>query len=269
MTSPVDTNDEAFAVLGMYPFPALRGAWQRLYEAVALRAAQAGPAGMAVPATLRWDLDPHDTWLDPQLAIGMTCGWPLVTALRDRVRVVGTFTFRGEPSPQPHLYRSVIIAREPSESQSFAARPAAISSADSLSGNISLLEAFEVGSAWPGGVTLTGGHLASIEAVRNAAADVASIDALTWAFQQRDAPETLAGLTVIGNGPWVPGLPVILPGAADDATLAAWRAAFAAALDDSALVATSETLRIAGFVALDQADYDAALAGLLQRHPPC
>lgn len=261
MTVPDAQHTDPFGVLGMYPLPVLRPAWERLATAVAARVRHAGhPA----PNVLRWDLDPHDSWLHPDLAIGMACGWPLVTALRDGVRVVGTFASRTGrvQHTQPHLYRSVIVARSESPMAELLGRRAAINSNDSLSGHISLLAAFGLGAVWSGEVTLTGAHVRSLALVRTGAADVASIDAMTWVYQQRDEPSTVEGLHVVGHGPWVPGLPVILPASASDAALEAWRVAFS---DAVAAGDASDALLIDAFVPLDLADYDTALAGLIDR----
>jgi ABC-type phosphate/phosphonate transport system substrate-binding protein len=255
-------HTDPFGVLGMYPFPTLRPAWEQLYTSVAERVRG---AGHHAPSRLRWDLDPHDSWLDPDLAIGMTCGWPLVTSLREQVRVVGTFSYRTEPAPRPHLYRTVIVARPELPMGALLGRRAAINSTDSLSGHISLLAAFGLGEEWPGEVVLTGAHVRSLEAVRTGAADVASIDGMTWEYQRRDEPSAVDGLCVVGHGPWVPGLPVILPASAPDAALEAWRAAF---IDAIAAGEAPDELLIEAFVPLSLADYDNAVADLIDRHEP-
>jgi ABC-type phosphate/phosphonate transport system substrate-binding protein len=251
-----------FASWGMYSLPSLQAAWGEMYDAAATL------AGLA-SAPLRWDVDPHDTWLDPHLAIGMACGWPLVIALRDRVRVVGTFAYRGSPDGDgSHLYRSQIVSRSDMTFDALSTGRAAINSPDSLSGSISLLDAFGVGSAWPGEVVSTGAHLLSIDAVRIGSADVASIDAMTWAYATRDDPGRVDGLTVVGRGPLVPCLPVVLPAAAGDAELTAWRAALHDVTHDPASAMMLDQLLIGGFVPLDLDDYDALLAGLLDQHRP-
>jgi len=51
---------------------------------------------------------------------------------------------------------------------------------------------------------ITGGHDASVIAVTNGTADFASIDAQTWAMQQREMPET-ARLRIVTNTPVAPG----------------------------------------------------------------
>ncbi len=247
-----------FAVLAMYPYPSLTVAWDRLYESVAREIP-------GTPAVLRWDIDVHDTWLDPNLALGMACGWPLVQTLGDAVRVVGTFEY-DVSEPGSHLYRSVIIARDDVPLARLAQSHAAINSTDSLSGYVSLLAAFGLDTAWAGGVTFTGAHTASIEAVRSGAADVAAIDGLTWAFHQRHAVRAPGGLTVVGRGPAVPGLPIIVPATTSDERVAEWRNGLHRAVADPALAADIRRLMIRRFVALDNADYSTDLAELRQRH---
>ncbi|MCU1393513.1 MAG: phosphate transporter substrate-binding protein [Ilumatobacteraceae bacterium] len=255
-----------YAALGMYPFPALRHAWDALYASVADIARS---HGVDAPAELRWDVDPHDTWLDPDLAVGMTCGWPLVTALREQVRMVGTFSYDlPVAGPAPHVYRTVIIARNDVPLADLASARTAVNSPDSLSGHISLLAAFGHGAVWPGEVLYTGAHVDSIQAVRNGLADVASIDGMTWAFQQRTAPETLTGLVEVGNGPFVPCLPVIVGAHATDAERDGWRHAFVEAVRERHAADALDVLMIRDFVALDDGDYDAELAWLLERHAP-
>ena len=240
----------------MYPYAGLREAWDTLYRSVGTTVAQNAPD---TPTELDWSIDAHASWVDPRLALSQACGWPLVTALRNRARVLGAFMHRID-GVSSHLYRSVIIAREVQPLSALEGGCAAINSYDSLSGYVSLLAAFAVKSGrWPGEITYTGAHAASIEAVRAGHADLASIDALAWAYLQRLAPRELDGLVVVGRGPLVPCLPLIVAGNTDDALLQAWRSAFAQAMRDSALAAVRTELLIEGFVPLDLADYDSAL----------
>ena len=239
----------------MYPFDQLRDAWDAVYASVASVVPSSPPAN-------RWDVDPHATWLDPTLQIGMTCGWPLIMSLRDQVRVVGTFAYELDGTAS-HLYRSMIVARHAAPLQSFAGATAAINSVESLSGNVSLCTAFGVGrNEWPGPVVWSGAHVNSIAALRRGDADIASVDALSYAYIARDEPALVSGLHVVGRGPAVPCLPFIVNGGATDAELAQWRAGFQHAATDPALGAVRRTLRIRRFVPLDLRDYDDALAPL-------
>ena len=247
---------QRYSALSMYPLQGLRDAWDAMYRSVSARVPGA-------PSELNWDIDPHESWLDPRMALSQACGWPLVTALRDRVRVLGTFVHVVD-GRSAWTYRSVIIAREAQPLIDLARGRAAINSDDSLSGFISLLDAFHAPvPSWPNEVTWTGSHLASVQAVRNRDADVASIDALTWAYLQQLAPRELTGLVVVGRGPEVPCLPLIVPAATSPAIFAAWRTACASAVADPQLAGARDTLLITGFQPLDIEDYDTALAPLM------
>ncbi len=245
-----------YSVLPMYPLEGLRDAWGALYRSVAARVPGA-------PHELRWDIGARESWLDAQMVLSQACGWPLVTVLRERVRVLGTFAvvLDGEAS---HLYRSVIVARHGADIAALSGGRAAVNSDDSLSGFISLLNAFEVTTtSWPGEVTWTGSHLASVESVRSGIADVASIDALTWNYVGRLVPNTVDGLDVVARGPSVPCLPLIVPVATSPAAVAAWRDSFAMAMTDPDLADARAALLISGFLPLDIQNYEAALAPLM------
>jgi len=248
----------SFAALPMYPFAGLRDAWDELYSAIAVSMRVSYPD---TPLELDWEVDSHEGWRHPHLAVSQACGWPLITELHSTVRVLGAFEHRLDDAVS-HLYRSVIVARSALVPNALKDR-AAINSTDSLSGCISLLAAFDIAPGhWPGEVVLTGSHLASIDAVRTGSADVASIDALSWAYQQRLDPHRLDGLVVVERGPLVPCLPLIVGVDADDAKVAAWRSAIGAAMSAPSLVGVRSLLLIEGFVPLELGDYQSALAPL-------
>lgn len=237
------------ASLPMYPFPEWRAAYEQLWEAVRAECPW-------LPALAPWGADPHELWRSPDLAVSQTCGWPLVADLTDRVRVVGTFRYRTRAWSGDH-YRSVVVARDGGEHGDHAA----VNGFDSLSGWVSLVwwRTGGPGGRWPGPVTTTGGHVASIEAVRDGAADVASIDAVTYAYAERHRPDLLAGVKVVGAGPEVPCLPVICSAGTTDARLAELRDALAVTAHSA-----DPDLMIEGFCPLDLADY-APVASLAPR----
>ena len=180
------------ANLGMYPFDAIRWAYDRFWEAVHDRVHW-------VPPALDWSVDLHDSWVRHDLVVGYTCGWPLVDQLRDRVRVVGTFA-AASPEADGHSYRSVLMARRPGQPADFAGETAAVNSTDSLSGWISLLAAVHgPGEQWQGDVVMTGSHVASLRAVGDGRAEIASIDSVTLWQARRLLPELVEDLVVVGN----------------------------------------------------------------------
>lgn len=213
----------------------------------------------SLPPSLEWDVDLHAQWRDPALAISQTCGWPVVTELSDlvasgAVRVLGTFV-PAIADIEGHTYRSVLVARSP-EPGSLVGVRAAVNSTASLSGWVSLVHAVHgAGATWQGEVLLTGSHADSMVAVRDGRADVASIDALTFALQCRWFPDVVAGLHVVGHGPRVPCLPIIAGPAAAAVPTESLRDALRDAVVDASSAAARDALLIRDFVPLDAADY--------------
>ena len=237
-----------FASFGMYPFEALRPAWEQLWEAVHSRASW-------TPAALTWDGTVHDHWVDPACAVSHVCGWPVATRLRSTVAVVGAFTL-ALPEAQGHRYRSMFVASRSGALASFvtADTTLAANSDDSLSGWVSL-QAATVGSGrpWPGRIHWTGAHVDSVRSVRAGEADLASIDELTWAHVRRLEPGLVDDLHIVGRGPWIPSPAIVTStGRVDEL-----RRAFVEAMTDPATRPARAALLLTGFVALEDAEYEA------------
>jgi ABC-type phosphate/phosphonate transport system substrate-binding protein len=241
------------AQLGMYPFAHLCDEYDRLWSAVRRHLGDA-------PDQLDRDAELHAGWTLPDLLVGQTCGWPLVTRLSDTVEVIGAFDV-GVPFAVGGRYRSVLIASKPIGIDVWKSDPATMvarNSTDSLSGWISMQWAW---GAEPTNVLATGAHLGSMRAVASGDAHVASIDAVTFELVCEVEPSIAGRVHVIGHGPSVPSLPLVmakgLAGRRDEV-----RAAFAAVVADPSMSATCAALRIRGFVPFGFADYG-PLMGLL------
>jgi len=168
--------------------------------------------GVAAPDGLS-KADPATLWLQRRLVLGQACGLPLATWLAGRVRYVGTLVHRIEDCP-PGFYRSAVIVSQLSAWESvadaLAARPA-INAPDSQSGHAALRGA---GLGHRQAPVVTGSHAASIAAVANGRADIAAIDAVTWALAERHDPAA-ARVRVVGWTPPAPALPLITAPAQD------------------------------------------------------
>jgi ABC-type phosphate/phosphonate transport system substrate-binding protein len=231
------------ASLAMYPFAHLRPAYDELWAAVRARLPFDTPP-------LDWDLDPHDACRRDDLLVGQTCGWPLITELSAAVDVVGAFDHDVDGAFDA-TYCSVIVGRTDQPLAEVLARPdliVAANSVDSLSGWISMQVVAATHGAPLDRVDWTGSHAASVDAVRVGVADVASIDAVSWAHREHN------GLFVIGNGPQVPCLPLVTSVSSPSVT-GELRQAFAAAVSDPLLSDTCTVLKIRGFVERDLSDY--------------
>lgn len=236
------------AALGMYPFQPLRASYDRYWQAVSSRVDW-------LPSHLEWDVDVHDLWTSGDLVVAQTCGWPLITEFRDTVTVLGAFSPLIADAVGA-TYRSVLLATSDRRPADFAGAVAAVNSSSSLSGWISLLATVHgPGAAWEGDVHWTGSHLASVRAVHDGSAEIASIDAVSLAHIRHLYPDLVNALTVVGHGPRVPCLPIVAGRAIDPSEAAEVRTALADAANDPTLDELMADLLISTFVPLDLDDY--------------
>ncbi|MFM2183585.1 MAG: hypothetical protein RJB61_1879 [Actinomycetota bacterium] len=246
-----------FAMLGMYPFEHLRAHYDHLWTALRRQLADD-----SLPDSLDWGRDLHASWLEPDLVLGQTCGWPLVTVLDGRVAVVGSFDVDA-PWASGGRYRSVLVARRPvsvHDLRSSGDTVVAVNSLDSLSGWVSLCHAW---GGRPPRILETGAHRESMRAVAEGRAHLASIDAVSYEHLVHAEPAQVSSVHIVGHGPVVPSLPLIC--SLDRAsTVPALRDALGAVIADPQMAPTLQVLRIRGFVPFERGDFE----GLLAMAPP-
>ena len=237
------------ASLGMYDFGPAMAANDRLWALVrdGLRARGiAAPDGLTRGEGAYWP-----AWEAPDLVLSQTCGYPFRARLHQRVSYVGTPDYGVEGCP-PGNYNSVFVVRkdDPREGLAdFDGAPFAFNEALSQSGWAApQTHAAGLGLRLPP-VVQTGGHRLSAAAVAEGRADIAAVDAVTFALMQGDP--LAAALRVIARTDPTPGLPLIAAKGAD-----------AGAIFDAvstAIVALSDgdraTLRLKGLVRIPVADY--------------
>lgn len=205
--------------------------------------------------------DRHDSyWLRSDLVFGQTCGFPYVTELKGRVRLVATPVFRylgGEGARRA----SFIVVREDDPARSIAdlaGKRVAINDWLSNSG-MNLLRIAVASHARNGrffsDVIVTGGHPMSIAAIREGRADTAAVDSITWGMHERHAPESLAGVRILGETPMGPGLPYITRLAITDSEIAAMREALAEVIADPANSEVTDTLGLTGIEIFSDTEY--------------
>jgi ABC-type phosphate/phosphonate transport system substrate-binding protein len=246
------------ASLGMYDFPWTAKANDALWTALAdrLRA-----AGIDAPSGLARGADLHETWRDPRLILGQTCGYPYVATLRGRVALVATpiYAFAG---CQGAWHRSFLLAGKRQARRSladFAGARAALNARDSNSGmNLfrAMIAPLAHGRPFFGKVIVTGSHAASLAALSEGQADIAAIDCVSFGLLQQGRPELTHTVELVAQTPVTPALPFIMSADLAQSHLSAVRAALFATLDDPALAAARKTLGLVGAEIFDDADYD-------------
>ena len=244
------------------PRDAVEAFWAAL---AALLRADADCAGYNIPEELRWPDDTHAQWLESDLLLSQACGYPLVTLLKDKVQLVGTFAY--EAAGVQGIYcRSQLICRAGDARQTlaeFAGSTVAYNDTISQSG-YNALRALVAGNTSQRPFfeksIQTGAHYRSIEAVLNSDADMAAIDPVSWAHWQRSNPERQAQLRVFGQTQPYPGLPLISALQTPPALLEAMRRGLHTLAHDAAYAALRAPLLISGFSVTRWDDYQECVA---------
>ncbi len=200
-----------FASLPMYDLPEIKAStdvyWQRLAESFA----DHGIGDNALPQQLTRESDPHLDWLRPETIFSQTCGLPYVRDLRGQVTLLGSPAY--DIDCAPGSYFSVVIVREDEHREDiadYASKRFAFNDRRSQSGFaafFSLLNEQNI-AGLPSEMVDSGAHLQSIEMVAEGKADIAAIDAVTYALaiRHRDAADRVK---VIANTEVTPSLPYI------------------------------------------------------------
>ena len=250
------------ASLSMYDLPELQWANDRLWAAIARRLEAAGQHD--VPDALERRRPLEEIWTDPRLLLAQSCGYPLVTRLKGRVQLVATPRYRAEGCRGP-FHSSAIVVRATHSAQTLAqvrAARAAVNDETSGSG-MNLLRAaiapLAGAEAFFSAVVATGSHLACIQALAAGEADVAAIDAVTWAQVRRLRPQLANRLRVLAWTGESPGLPLITAADSDAPTLAALRQALADVAVDPYLADVRDALLLDGFSLLREPHYQSVL----------
>jgi ABC-type phosphate/phosphonate transport system substrate-binding protein len=204
------TPSEVLITCGMYAFTdAQQSAWRRLFTRLA-ELTTTGADGFR----LSFDHDPQ-LLLAPELWFGHTCGYPLMTRLRQQVAPFCVPLF-DVPGTDGRLYSSRIIVAADSDIESVInsrGRVAAMNNLDSNSGMNVLRNAVaqvHEGSEFFARVLTTGGHLHSLQAVAEGTADIAAIDCVTYQLIEDFLPELCAGLRIIADSVKTCGLPLVM-----------------------------------------------------------
>jgi ABC-type phosphate/phosphonate transport system substrate-binding protein len=248
-----------FVSLGMYAFTeAQQFAWRQMFDRFV---ALCGSDAAAV--TLNFDHDPTKL-LEPGLWFGHTCGYPLMTQLKENLGPFCVPLF-DVPGVDGRLYCSRIIVATDSGIESISdsrGRVVAMNNLDSNSGMNVLRHAVadmaESGQFFSRVVT-TGGHLHSLQAVASGAADIAAIDCVSYQLIEDWQPQLCAGLRIITDSVKTCGLPLVMShsliASTDTAALTGRLNQALEACDNS----VKDTLHLTGFEPVQMDDYQGIL----------
>lgn len=244
--------------LQMYDLPELKWATDALGAQLLINLRRAGFPD--VPYGLDREGNYKDQWSHPDLLLAQACGYPMVTFLQGQVRYLATPCYAAPHCSGPS-YCSLLVVRAGDEIESLAdlrGRQAAINRSYSQSGYNALrhtVAPLARDGRFFGEVVETGSHGGSLEAVVEGRADIAAIDAVTFALLAHHRPSSVEALRVIGRSAAAPGLPFITRGAASDQEVERLRHALAETFAEPALGEARQALLIAGLEVLDEGAY--------------
>lgn len=162
-----------------------------------------------------------ELWLSPDLLLTQTCGYPLMTLLRDQVRIVGRPRYE-LPDASAGNHCSLIISRADDVRKTladFRGSRGVINSEDSNSGMNLLrqrLAPLQRDGQFFATVGISGAHRESLRWLRDGHADLAAVDSVTYAYLAQHAPEDVSGLRMVARSALSPTLPFITVATATD-----------------------------------------------------
>jgi ABC-type phosphate/phosphonate transport system substrate-binding protein len=256
------SGETLIAVLPMYDFPWTAAANDALWAAISARLAE---AGVQSPTRLTRGGELAVLWRHPALIFGQSCGYPYASGLKDAVTLIAApeYSF---PGCEGASHRSFIIRRASDPRcvlKEFRGAVAALNAHDSNTGmNLfrAMIAPIAGGAAFFSSIVVTGSHEASVAAVDNGQADLASIDCVSFALLGRGRPELIERVAIVAESPLSPCLPFIASASLPAPTIAAVRKALIAALADPDLAETRTALGLTGARAATPADYDRVIA---------
>ncbi len=254
--------DTPIAILPMYDFPWTAAANDALWASIATRLAE---AGVQAPMGLTRDGDLAALWRHPDLIFGQTCGYPYVTALEETVTLIAApeYSF---PGCEGASHRSFIIGRVDAPRRAldeFRGTAAALNAHDSNTGmNLFRATIAPVAGGAPffASIAVTGSHEASVTAVAEGGADLASIDCVSFALLRRGRPELIKRVAIVAESPLSPCLPFIASAGLPARTIEAIREALFAVLAAPDLADTRVALGLIGARVVARTDYDRVIA---------
>ncbi|WP_166219109.1 phosphate/phosphite/phosphonate ABC transporter substrate-binding protein [Pseudomonas atagonensis] len=203
-----------------------------------------------------------ELWLSPDLLLTQTCGYPLMTALRGKVRIIGRPRYEfSDASAGSHCSLILCRADDPRKTLvDFRNSRGVINSEDSNSGMNLLrqrLAPLQQGGRFFASVGISGGHRESLRWLREGRADLAAVDSVTYAYLAQHAPKEISGLRTVVRSAFSPTLPFITVASASDAQIEQLREVMNRSLAE--LTDVAQTLGLAEVLPASESDYQVLL----------
>jgi ABC-type phosphate/phosphonate transport system substrate-binding protein len=242
----------------MYDFGRLALANDALWQAIFSSLKAAGLTD--VPSSLERSLPIAQLWTVPRLLLVQSCGYPVMTSLRDRVRLVATPCYRATGCTGA-WHRSALVVRADDHREDLVALHGARCVANQRHSNTGMnlfraaIAPLAKGRPFFESVTWSSSHRRSLARVAAGEADLTAIDAVTYAQLGRIEPDLVRQTRIIGWTEATPGLPFITAAGTSDATIDILRAALLEIAATPACEEICDELLLDGFEILPETVY--------------
>lgn len=204
------------------------------------------------PDELTRDMEVWDIWQSPELLLAQTCGYPYRARLHSHVTLIGTPDY-GVPDCPPGYYNSVFVVRANDPRRNlvdFHTAAFAYNEPMSQSGWAAPMSHMAALGLTFATHVQSGAHVKSAQMVAENDANIAAIDAVTWAMIEK-YDGFAKDLRVIARTTPTPGLPFITATGVDKSKLFSALNTAISALPSQ----TRDALQISGVVDIPTAQY--------------
>lgn len=246
------------ASLPMYYIPEVRAAQDELWAFMAGNLRQRNVSD--VPDRLTHDEPVFDLWRDQNLLFSQCCGYDVVKSFKGQLRPIATPIY-SSPFCLGHNYRSLVVVPDDSPYNDVSQMRGAvgvINGRESHSGMNSLrhlISRTHTGGNFFSELKISGGHVTSLELVRNRQADVAAIDCVILALLERYRPDVMQGLRVLGTTYEAPAPPFVVRADTPDGEVEKILLALLETFADTATVNCRKDMLLEGLIPSTIDDY--------------
>ncbi len=243
----------------MYDFEEVHAANDVLWASIARRLEKAGVGG--VPGALERGLDVHELWTDPGLLLSQSCGADVMGRYSAELTLLATPRYSA-PGCEGCLYSSEVLVAADSPVTELADLHGAVcvvNSHESHSGASALrdlLAPLSREGRFFSRIVVSGSHPASIAAVAEGEADVASIDCVTLGLVERYRPRCLEGTRRLCRSASAPGIPFVTRAESSEDLIRELRRALLGAFEEPEVRAAGAAVFIEGVEILPHSAYE-------------
>ncbi len=239
-------------MLGMYDFPEIQAIVDELYELIRWNFTEiTETSNIKLSQSLTRGTDTMSIWLDPDLGLAQTCGYPYNQYLKEKTILLGTPDYHHEfcPNMPKSHYCSYIITHQDTKEIDYRHCCFAVNGLDSESGHHALKRYLGYSDFTK---IISDSHRQSIIAVATKKVDAAAIDSVTFEIISAFEPH-IAEVKIIDQTPFMYGLPLITSLGMKPHKTALINAIIQAIEKSPSII--QEKLKLKGFTLTDKNDY--------------